>query len=124
VKIYRQDDADNNLEFIGEDRINHTPKDEKVKLTTGYAFDLVGETKVLSTRGISKKVSEKEMLVELKNRSEESKTILVTHQLYGEWQIFNENISYRKIDAHKIEFEKTLKPNESFKITWTERRTN
>jgi len=124
VKIYRQDDVDNNLEFIGEDRINHTPKDEKVKLLTGYAFDLVGETKVLSTRGISKKVSEKDMIVELKNRSEETKTIFVTHKLYGEWQIFDENISYRKIDAHNIEFEKTLKPNESFKITWTERGTN
>ncbi|RLC52233.1 MAG: DUF4139 domain-containing protein [Candidatus Cloacimonadota bacterium] len=121
VKIYKLDAADNNLEFIGEDRINHTPKDEKVTLQTGYAFDLKGKTVVLDTRKISRKVTERDMKVTLKNHSEKEKKIAVIHHLNGDWKIYNENLSYKKKDANSIEFEKVLKPDETFEITWTER---
>ena len=40
IKLYKADAADNSLEFIGEDTIGHTPKDEDIKLTVGNAFDI------------------------------------------------------------------------------------
>ena len=45
VRLYKRDEADGSLEFIGEDQIDHTPKDETVKLHIGDAFDVVGERK-------------------------------------------------------------------------------
>src|SRR5262249_4181411 len=45
VRVYKQDDADGTLEFIGEDLIDHTPRDEKVLVKLGQAFDVVGERK-------------------------------------------------------------------------------
>ena len=121
VKIYKKDEADNNLEFIGEDRIDHTAKDEEVKLVSGKSFDLIAKTIVVEQRKISRNIYEKDILVELKNHSDKSKTITIIHRLSGEWEIFNEDIDYEKIDANTIEFEKTLKANEIFELTWTER---
>jgi len=123
VKVYKLDEADNQMEFIGEDNIKHTPKDEEVVLTTGKAFDLVGKTTTLANRRISNKVNERDMEVELKNRSEENKTIEVLHQISGNWEIMNSNIDYEKVNAYKVKFVVELKAGETHKITWTERIT-
>ena len=121
IKIYKLDEADDNLEFIGEDRLNHTAVEEEVKLTTGFAFDLVGETKVTAQRKISNNIHEKDISVILKNRSSETKKIVIIHHLRGYWSIFNETETYEKKDANKIEFEVTLKADSTHEVTWTER---
>lgn len=121
VKIYKKDAADDQLEFIGEDNIDHTATDEKVELTTGSAFDLVGKTTVQDSRKISNKVSEKDLVVTLKNRSKETKEITVIHSVSGNWIISQENVPYEKKSAFQIEFTKTLKASEEFDLTWTER---
>ena len=121
VKIYKLDSDDDQLEFIGEDDIDHTATDEKVILTTGTAFDLVAKTTVLNSRKITNKVNEKDYSVELKNRSKKSKEIIITHNVNGNWTISNENIPFEKKSAYEIEFSKILKPGEEFKLTWTER---
>ncbi len=121
VKIYKLDAADDQLEFIGEDDIDHTATDEKVILTTGTAFDLVAKTTILNSHKISTKVNEKDYSVDLKNRSKKSKEIIITHNVSGNWTISNENISFKKNSAYEIEFSKSLRPGEEFKLTWTER---
>ncbi len=121
VKIYKKDDADNELEFIGENKLDHTAKDEEVLLTTGNAFDLVGETLTMERRTISKRIIERDMKVTLKNRSGKIKTINVLHNLYGDWKIMKNSLSFKKKSASLIEFEKELKPDEVYKLTWTER---
>jgi hypothetical protein len=121
VKVYKQDKEDKQLEFIGEDRLNHTPKDEEVEISTGYAFDLVAETKVMDQRKLGRNKVEKDMLITLKNRSEDSKKIFVEHNPSGDWQILNENMKYEKDSAHKIHFTVNLAPDEISKIKWTER---
>lgn len=121
VKIYQQDKADDQLEFIGEDAIDHTPAEENVKITTGNAFDIIAETQVKNSRKISKNVTEKDMLVILKNRTKEDKEIIVYHDLSANWTISNEIISYKKEDANTIKFIKTVKSGEVYDLTWTER---
>ena len=121
VKIYKKDDADNELEFIGEDRLDHTAKDEEILLTTGNAFDLVAETVTMERRTISKRIIERDMKVTLKNRSGKAKIIIVLHYLYGDWSIMKNNLSFNKKSASQIEFEKELKPDEVFELPWTER---
>lgn len=43
IRVFKEDEADNSLEFIGEDRIDHTPKNENITISTGNAFDLVAD---------------------------------------------------------------------------------
>ncbi|MCF7792694.1 MAG: DUF4139 domain-containing protein [Candidatus Cloacimonetes bacterium] len=121
LKLYQKDEADDQLEFIGEDRIDHTPKDEEVKIQTGNAFDLIAETKVTDSRKITKNVSEKDIVVFLKNRSNKDKEIIISHNLSGNWTIEKENVSYKKEDAFNVKFIKILKTGEEAEVTWTER---
>ncbi len=124
VKIYKKDDADNQLEFIGEDRLDHTATDEEVSLTTGYAFDIVAETKTLNVRKLGNRSREIDMSVTLKNRANKNKNITVFHYISGDWQIYKENIPFEKIDAHKIKFVKKLKVGDEFTFTWTQKVEN
>ncbi|MCD4819240.1 MAG: DUF4139 domain-containing protein [Candidatus Cloacimonetes bacterium] len=119
-KIYKIDNADNNMEFIGEDNISHTPLEEEITLTTGNAFDIVGETIVVDTKKISKYINQRQMSVILKNRSKKPKEIIVVHFIRGDWEITKENVQYNKKKSNEIEFTKKLKAGEEFKITWTE----
>ena len=121
VKIYKKDTNDNELEFIGEDALEHTAKDEEVFISTGNAFDLVGETITVDRLKISKKITERNMKVILKNRSDKAKTVTVIHGLYGNWSIMKNSLPFIKKNASNIEFEKKVKPNEVFELTWTER---
>ncbi len=121
VKIYKKDDADNELEFIGEDTLDHTAKDEEILLTTGNAFDLVAETITVDRRKISNRIIERDMKVTLKNRSSKIKSITVLHVLYGDWTIMKNSLPFKKKHSSLIEFETELKPDETFELTWTER---
>ena len=121
VKIYKLDKADDQMEFIGEDNINHTARDEEVILTSGNAFDLVGETSVTASRKISSRSNEKDMSISLRNRSKNEKEIVVIHNLNGDWSITNNNLNYQKKSATKIEFSRKLKAGEEFEIKWTEK---
>ena len=121
VKIYKKDDADNELEFIGEDALDHTAKDEEVLLTTGNAFDLVAETVTVERIKLSNRIFEREMKVTLKNRSGKTKTIIVIHNLYGTWTIMKNSLPFKKKSASEIEFEKELKSDEVYELIWTER---
>jgi hypothetical protein len=121
IKVYKEDEKDGQMEFIGEDGISHTAKNEKVSVLTGTAFDLVGETVTKDNRRISNRITEKDMEVTLRNQSSQPKTIIIEHAIGGSWQIFNESQSYKKENAYLISFEVTIKPEEEKKISWTER---
>jgi hypothetical protein len=121
VKIYKKDEADNQLEFIGEDRLDHTPAEEKVKIVTGKAFDIVGETETKATRKISSSIVEKDLVVTLRNRSKVDKEIVVSHNLNGFWSIKNESLPYEVKNSSTIEFTQKLKSGQEVKLTWTER---
>ena len=61
------------------------------------------------------------MKVTLKNRSGKKKTVTIIHNLYGNWSILKNSLPFIKKSASLIEFEKELKPNEVYELTWTQR---
>ncbi|MCH1932533.1 hypothetical protein L9G16_20515, partial [Shewanella sp. A25] len=78
MRFYRSDDQDGNLEFVGENNIDHTPRNEDVSVYTGNAFDLVGERKITNFQYDERAESLKETIeVTVKNRSKEPKEIIV-----------------------------------------------
>lgn len=106
VKVYRRD-VDGRNEFIGEDQIDHTPKDETVRLYTGNAFDLVGERRQTEFKvDHNRRIADESFEIKLRNHKKEEVEVRVVEHLYRwiQWEITNKNADYTKTDARTIEF--------------------
>lgn len=122
VRFYRSDDEDGNLEFVGENDIDHTPRNEEVSIYTGNAFDLIGERRITNFQRDERANWLKETIeVTVKNRSKEPKEIIVREHLWRwlNWTIENASAEYVKKDAQQIEFTVPLAPDEEKKVTFT-----
>ncbi|MBC2601906.1 DUF4139 domain-containing protein [Puniceicoccus vermicola] len=121
VRFYRAD-TDGQIEFIGENTIDHTPKDETVKLYIGDAFDLVGERKQVDFfRHRTQDLIRETFSIEIRNRSEEEVTVQVVEPLYrwNNWEILSSNIDYKKIDSRTIEFPVTVAAGKTQTVNYT-----
>ncbi len=112
------------VEFIGEDFIKHTPKEEKIKLRLGQAFDVLGETTLVSQRRISDKVTEMSYKVNVKNRKDTAITVEIERNLYGIWDIIQKSQDYRKINANLIVFDLKIGANKESSLSYTIRISN
>jgi hypothetical protein len=114
-----QRDTDQELEFIGEDRIDHTPIDEKVEITVGYAFDLVGERERTERKRIAERVYRDAYRIKLRNHKKDKEvTIQVEEHLPGDWEMLNNSHSFEKIDANTVRFEVDVPSGEEIVITY------
>lgn len=107
IRVSRLDAADNSLEFIGEDTIDHTPRDEKVRVKLGSAFDVVGERKQVDFRSDSRaRWMEEEIEVEVRNHKDEDVEVQVREFLFrwSNWQILSSSQAFNKEDARTILF--------------------
>jgi hypothetical protein len=120
VRFYRSDAQQ--IEFTGENQIDHTPSDELVKIYTGDAFDLVGERKRTNFKvDNSNHWADESFEITLRNRKKEPVTIRVVEHLYRwvNWEITGKSNPYLKLNAQEIEFRIQLQPDEEKKITYT-----
>jgi len=121
MRFYRRD-ADGQLEFTGEDSIDHTPRDETIRLTTGDAFDLVGERKQTNFHvDTSEKWMDESFEIKLRNHKRQPVEIRVVERLYrwSNWEITSNSNPFRKTDAQTIEFRVKVKPDEEQTVTYT-----
>jgi hypothetical protein len=105
MRAYKQD-ADGAMEFIGEDWISHTARDEKLVLYIGDAFDIVGERKQVSFTRIDKNTVKEEFEIRVRNHKKEEVTVKVMEKLYrgSEWRIFNNTQPMEPIDSRTVIF--------------------
>jgi len=121
MRFYRRDDADGRLEFTGENIIDHTPKNEMVRIYTGDAFDIVGERRrtdyILSNRNDS---MDEAFEIRLRNRKTEPVEVRVTERLYRwvNWQIVQQSDDFAKTDAQTVEFRVTVPPDSEKVVTY------
>jgi len=107
VRVSKLDPADRTLEFIGEDVIDHTPRNEKVLLKLGSAFDVVGERRQVDFKvDTSRKTMSEEIEVKLRNQKKEPVTVQVKENLYRwvNWQITSKSHDFVKEDARTVYF--------------------
>jgi len=118
-RFYAQDD-DRRLEFVGENRIDHTPQGERLRVLTGNSFDLVGEHRRTDLRRNNDRVISETYEVKLRNRKKEPVEIrLVEHMAHwSDWTISENAVPYTKLDSHRAEFRVPLKPDEEKVITF------
>ncbi|MGH8671416.1 MAG: DUF4139 domain-containing protein [Burkholderiales bacterium] len=109
VRVSKLDSADNSLEFIGEDTIDHTPKDEKVLVKLGSAFDVVGERRQIEFKSGDHWLEE-EIEVKLRNHKDDPVTVIVKENLYRwiNWEVTRKSHPYEKADARTIQFPVTV----------------
>lgn len=120
VRFYRQDD-EGQLQFTGENLIDHTPKDETLRIYTGNAFDLTGERKRTTYQSDnSNKWFKENFEITLRNHKTEPVEIRVVEHLYRwtNWEIQNPSNTFLKTDAQTIEFRIPLKPDEERKVSY------
>ncbi|HVX67999.1 MAG TPA: DUF4139 domain-containing protein [Bryobacteraceae bacterium] len=122
VRFYRRDN-DGQVEFTGENQIDHTPKDETVRVYTGNAFDLTGErrqTKFQSQLQPGGWLDES-FEIKLRNHKKEAATVRIVEHLYrwSNWVITQESAPHRQTDSKTVEYEVTLDPGAEKTLTYT-----
>ena len=125
VRFYSQD-GDRQLEFVGENTIDHTPKGEVIRVLTGNSFDLVGERRqVNQTEDGANRVATQTIEVKLRNRKAEPVVIRVREHATrgGNWTLTAQSQPHEKVDATTFEFAVPLQPNEEKVVTYTIRTT-
>jgi len=120
VRVYKED-VDKALEFVGEDQIDHTPRDEKLRLFLGDAFDVVAERKQTAEKQLSSRTREQSYSVELRNHKDTGVQVQVVEHLYGDWTITERSHDFAKKDARTAEFSVNVPASGSVTVTYTVR---
>lgn len=122
VRVYKEDTG-GGTEFVGEDAIDHTPKDERVRLYLGDAFDIVGERKQTDFKKLGERTIEESFEISLRNHKGEAVEVRVVEHLFrwSEWEITAKSQDFTKLDASSVEFRVNVPKDGEAKITYTVR---
>ena len=121
LRFYRRD-TDGQLQFVGENEIDHTPRNETIRVTTGNSFDLVGERRQTNFHvDTGDKWMDETFEIKLRNRKKEPVEIRVVEHLYrwSNWDLKQKSDEFKKTDAQTIEFRVPVKPDEERTVTYT-----
>ena len=121
MRFYRRD-SDGRLQFIGENEIQHTPKDETLRVYTGNAFDVVADRTRSDFRvdGAHRWIDET-YVIKLRNHKKESVAVQVVEHLYrcDNWTITSKSVDYVKKDSHTVEFTANIPPDGEQDVTYS-----
>jgi hypothetical protein len=117
VRVYKADKS-GAKQFIGEDAIDHTPRDEKIRIKMGEAFDVVGDRKQMEWKSLGSCVSESAWEIELRNHKDTAVEVEVFEPVGGDWEIVSESMPHTKKDAHTFTFMPKIAARQNQKITY------
>jgi hypothetical protein len=117
VRVYKAD-SQGEAVFVGEDSIDHTPKNEDVNLTLGQAFDITARAKQTDFEQVSERVYENEYEVEIKNAKSDKVTVDLREAMPGDWKILKESQAHKKLDSQTAGWLIDVPANGSTKLTY------
>jgi hypothetical protein len=103
VRVYKAD-ASGSQQFIGEDQIDHTPRDERIRIKMGEAFDVVGDRRQMDYRVISSCVAESSWEITLRNHKDEDAEVQIVEPVGGDWEILSSSHRAERVDAFTFTF--------------------
>ncbi|MHA2648695.1 MAG: DUF4139 domain-containing protein [bacterium JZ-2024 1] len=116
-RVYKKD-ASGAEQFIGEDHIEHTPKNESIRLKVGNAFDIVAERVQTDYRAVSKNIHEYAFSIEFRNHKEEAIVIEALEPVWGDWEILSSSHTAQKVSASLIRFKVAVPANGSSTLNY------
>ena len=122
VRVYAADPSGART-LVGEDAIGHTAADERIKILSGTAFDLVGDRTRVSHTRVSRSVTEDQYKITIRNRGTRPATVTVVETLYGNWEITAKSAEYRKKEADTVEFDLAVGAGQTSTVDYTVRFT-
>jgi hypothetical protein len=117
IRVYKAD-ASGSQQLIGEDWIDHTPKDERVRIKLGNAFDVVGERTQKEWKKLGGGLYEVEWEISLRNHKKEDQTVTVIEPVPGDWQVLASTHAWDKPEAHTLKFDVPVPKEGASKITY------
>ncbi|MDH5769377.1 MAG: DUF4139 domain-containing protein [Nitrospirota bacterium] len=117
IRVYKHD-KEGSLQFVGEDSIDHTPKDEKVRIKLGDAFDVVGSRKQMDWKKIAYDTYEAAFEISLRNHKKEDVVVRVVEPIPGDWKMLNSSHDYTKTEAFTAEFNIPVPKDKEMKLSY------
>jgi hypothetical protein len=117
VRVYKADDKGQAI-FVGEDGIQHTPKNETVNLSLGQAFDVTARGKQTDFRNLGSDVYEGAYEIEFKNAKSQPVTVALAQAMPGDWKMLRESQAHEKPDASTVLWHVTIPAEGSVKLTY------
>jgi hypothetical protein len=118
VRLYRGD-SDGALQFIGEDNIDHTPRDERLRLEVGQAFDVVAERTQMDFRELMGDRTEQDWRIVVRNHKDEDITVTLSERANGDWTVTRESHPHEQISSDRLEFTVDVPANGETEVTYT-----
>ncbi len=110
VKIYERD-SDGSVQMIGEDHIDHTPKDEKLSLVAGRSFDVVATRKRLNFHVLGPNDFQENFEITVRNHKDVAQAVTLLERHYGDWRVSQTSDPFTKTDANSMQFELNIPAN-------------
>ncbi len=117
IRVYKSDPR-GNLQFIGEDNIDHTPKDEIIKIKMGEAFDVIGERKQTDFKVVSNNVYEVAWQISLRNHKDTDTKVSIIEPVPGDWKILQASHQAEKVEAHTLKYVIEVPKNGETKVEY------
>ena len=118
IRLYQRD-AQGSVQFLGENQIQHTPRDEKLSFEVGKSFDIKATHKRTAWTKIGKNAARMSFEIEVRNRKKEAATVYLYEHQYGDWKITAKSDNFVKDNSETAVFEVRLKANEVKTVKYT-----
>jgi hypothetical protein len=123
IRLYKKDEQ-GGQQFIGEDHIEHTPKDEDVRIKVGDAFDIIAERKQTDYKLISSVVSEYAYEITIRNHKDAAISVIINEPISGDWRIISSNFKAQKTEAFAARFRVPVAKDGEAKLVYRVRVKN
>ena len=118
IRVFQRDST-GSVQMLGEDNINHTPKDEKISLVVGRSFDIRASRKRTNFSRLSDRSTSETFEVELRNRKDVGDTVEVIERHWGDWKVTKTSSEFKKEDSNTMVYTVPLKAGEVKEVTYT-----
>ena len=117
VRVYKRDHM-GGQQFIGEDLIDHTPRDEELRIKMGEAFDVVGDRRQMDYTVLSSCVSESTWQIDLRNHKDEDVEVMLVEPVGGDWQILSSTHPFEQTDAWTFTLTPEVEANDEVRVEY------
>jgi hypothetical protein len=117
VRVYKADQT-GAQQFIGEDRIDHTPRDEQIRIKMGEAFDVVGDRRQMEWRVTGNCESHSTWEIELRNRKDEPVEVDVLEPVGGDWTVVESTHGWERMDAQTFRVRVAVPARSTTKVVY------